>query len=137
MRLGVSIGGSLSVSSVQKQISDKMRKALAVAGTKALTMIKRRTNKGNGLNGKFKPYSKSYQAYKVKKGKNPFVVNLRDGGDMMKSMTARIQGDTALIYFTTSESNKKAYFNDKIRPFFDLTNDEKKKVNNIFTRYLK
>ena len=137
MRLSVSVGGTLTVSKIQKQVSDKMRKALAVAGTKALSMIKRRTNKGDGLNGKFKPYSKGYQAYKVDKGKNPFTVNLRDGGDMMKNMTARIQGDTALIYFTTAESNKKAYFNDKIRPFFDLNEEEQKTISNIFTRYLK
>lgn len=137
MRLSVSVGGTLTVSKIQKQVSDKMRKALAVAGTKALSMIKRRTNKGDGLNGRFKPYSKGYQAYKVDKGKNPFLVNLRDGGDMMKHMTARIQGDTALIYFTTAESNKKAYFNDKLRPFFDLNAEEQKTISNIFTRYLK
>lgn len=137
MRINVSIGGTTKVSTLQKQVSTKMRKALAVAGTQALTMIKRRTNKGQGLDGKFKPYSKEYQKYKVGKGKSPNVVNLRDTATMMTSMTSRIQGDTALIYFATSESNKKAYFNNKLRPFFDLTREEQKKIGNIFTRYLK
>lgn len=137
MKLNVSIGGSINVSATQKQVSSKMRKALSVAGTQALTMIKRRTNKGQGLDGKFKPYSKEYQKYKVSKGKSPNVANLRDTASMMTSMTSRIQGNTALIYFATSESNKKAYFNNKIRPFFDLTKEERQDINNIFTRYLK
>lgn len=137
MKLNVSIGGSLRVTTLQKQVSDKMRKALAVAGTQALTMIKRRTNKGQGLDGKFKPYSKEYKKYKAEKGKSTNVVNLRDTATMMTSMISRIQGDTALIYFATSESNKKAYFNNKLRPFFDLTKEEQKKIGNTFSRYLK
>ena len=137
MRINVSIGGTTKVSTLQKQVSAKMRKALAVAGTQALTMIKRRTDKGQGLDGKFKPYSKEYQKYKIKKRKSPNVVTLKDTASMMLNMTGRVQGNTALIYFDTSESNRKAYFNNKLRPFFDLTREEQKKIGNTFTRYLK
>ena len=119
----------------------KINKALAKAGLKAKQIILERTDSGKFLGGKYanKPYSKSYWKFKSKKHSNP-TVNLQYTNQMLNSMQTRQVANRramyAEVYFSNKEANKKAYWNNQTRRFFDLTDRELATVQNVFKRFI-
>ena len=137
MKISAEVVQKADLSGLMKSIDANTRKAIARATSGFTTSLKKRTQGGTGLKGGFKSYSSEYKKYKISKGKDPFKVNLRDTGSMMLSLTSRISGNAGYVYFNGGENNKKAYFNNQIRPFFGVTKKEQKEIDEIFTRYLK
>jgi len=122
---------TVDLESQQKQISKELKLALKKAGLKAIQMIKQRTAKGQGVEGAFKAYSASYANDRRENG-YPVKPDLFRTGAMLGSMQARQKSNYVEIYFNGQEQNKKAFYNDKIRPLFDLTNKEKSEIQKLF-----
>jgi len=120
MRISISTS-KVNLGTYQKQISKELRLALVKAGLLAKQIILQRTAKGQGVEGKFKQYSDSYKEYRKDNGL-PTNPDLFFTGAMLGAMQNRVKADYAELYFVSAEQNKKAFFNDKIRPFFDLNN---------------
>lgn len=137
MKISAEVVQKADLSGLMKSIDANTRKAIARATSEFTTSLKKRTQDGTGLKGRFKRYSAEYRKYKISKEKDPFKVNLRDTNSMMLSLTSRISGNAGYVYFNGGENNKKAYFNNQIRPFFGVTKKEQKEIDEIFTRYLK
>lgn len=134
MRISISTS-KVNLGTYQNQISKELRTALAKAGSLAKQIILQRTEKGQGVEGKFEQYTAKH-AKRRKKNTLPAIPDLRFTGEMFKAFNVRIKADYAELYFVSAEQNKKAFFNDKIRPFFDLNNKEKERVRKLF-RFIK
>lgn len=134
MRISISTS-NVNLGTYQKQISKELRLALVKAGLLAKQIILQRTAKGQGVEGKFKQYSDSYKEYRKDKGL-PTNPDLFSTGAMLGAMQNRVKADYAELYFVSAEQNKKAFFNDKSRPFFNLNNKEKERVRKLF-RFIK
>jgi hypothetical protein len=130
MRISIT-QSKVNLGSYQKQISKELRLALVNAGLEAKKIILRRTGLGQGVEGKFKAYSDSYKKYREEL-ELPTTPDLFVKGDMLGAMDVRIKADYAELYFISGEQNKKAFFNDKIRPFFDLNDKEKQRIRKLF-----
>ena len=113
----------------------KIRKALSRAGAKAVEIIRERTNQGKFLGGvwKDKPYSETYFKSKNTQDK---TVNLQRTNHMMSSMQSRAivskRRMLAEVYFSGVNANKKAFWNNQTRRFFDLTDKELDQVQRVF-----
>ena len=100
-------------------------KGIAVASTFIQNAIKDRTRKGISVKGsKFKEYSKAYKKVRAKRNAT-LTPNLFFTGQMLGNMSFRALSSTkGQVFFPNTNANKKAFFNDKIRPFFDVNNKE-------------
>jgi|SaaInl85LU_5_DNA_1037374.scaffolds.fasta_scaffold108354_2 hypothetical protein len=130
MRISIT-QSKVNLGSYQKQISKELRIALVRAGLLAKQMILQRTKSGQGVDGSFKAYSDSYKKERQEKGL-PTKPDLFVTGAMLGAMQNRVKADYAELYFISGEQNKKAFFNDKIRPFFDLNDKEKQRIRKLF-----
>jgi hypothetical protein len=132
MKFSVDTVKKINWKSLRNMTDAQISKGLKRAGLKAAQIIKQRTSKGIGVEGKFKGYSPSYAKFRQEKGAS-LVPDLFLSGNMMGSMQVRTK-DTryAEIYFSNPEANKKAYWNNKTRPFFDLTSSEMETVIKAF-----
>jgi hypothetical protein len=125
----------INFSLFKKKISKETQLALKKAGLKAIQIIQDRTAKGQGVKGAFKAYSASYANDRRENG-YPVKPDLFRTGAMLGSMQARQKSNYVEIYFNAREQNKKAFYNDKIRPFFDLTRKEQLEIQKLF-RFIK
>lgn len=120
-----------------KELSASVKLALFKTAADGINIIQDRTAKGKGYNGKsFDGYSKTYKAFRRKKGRS-VTPDLYFRGNMMGAMTAKSNRKQAEIFFRGAEESKKAAFNDKSRPFFEFNRSEKEELSRAFTRYLK
>ena len=112
----------------------------------AADIIKKRTQKGADVSGTaFKPYSPSYAAYRVKKGRRESPVNLTFHGDMLgTSMQTRgtanplageifIVGDRAAV----AQIHNEGLGDMPEREFFGLSDAELKKLTDALALVLK
>lgn len=91
------------------------RDLIPLAAVIALSAIKELSAGGLDTYGKpFKPYTKPYEKFKLKKLGSASPVNMRLNNEMLKSPT--LQGDE--LAFWDDEQNKKALGNMKKRKFF-------------------
>lgn len=134
MRISVSTP-KINLNLFKKKISEETQLALKKAGLKAIQIIQDRTARSQGVKGGFKSYSLSYAVDRNKNG-YPVKPDLFRTGVMLGSMQARQKSDYAEIYFNGREQNKKAFYNDKTRPFFDLTRKEQLEIQKLF-RFVK
>lgn len=134
MRISVTTS-NVDLKPLKKQISERLKIALKNAGLKAIKIIKDRTADGQGVQGAFKAYSASY-AKERRKQKAPTIPDLFRTGLMLGAMRARQKSNYVEIYFNGHRENKKAFYNDKIRPFFDLTRKEQSEIQKLF-RFVK
>ena len=111
---------------------DKMRKM----GLGAVDIIRERTTIQNrDVTGKrFKPYTPEYKEYKAKVRPGFKGVDLQLTGKMMQNLKLKdISNDKAVVGFSGIHAVK-AFYNDKLRPFFALSKSEFKKLLGIVFR---
>ena len=90
-----------------------------------------RTQAGRTITGgAMAKYSAGYAAYKAKKGRKP-TPDLTFTGNMLKSIhsSVKVSGNViiGLITFLPSQALK-AFYNQKLRPFFGLSNVQKQRI---------
>lgn len=102
--------------------------------------IQRRVQeKGLGADGrKLSPYSKKYQQFKQKTGRQSSYRDLTYTGNMWQALTATKMGtDAAKMFFGSATEAKKAGYNDKRTPFFELSQKEKELIDKELSKLLK
>jgi hypothetical protein len=120
-----------------QEVSGSIRKALSITAQSGINIIQERTSKGMGYkDGKFKPYTEEYAAYRVKKGRGT-LPNLEFERQMMSSITSKADSEKAVIFFRGAENSRKAAMNEKKRPFFGFSRQEERKLSKIFFRAVK
>jgi hypothetical protein len=124
------------VAQLKKEIPTKLDNALLRTATQGNAIIKRRTNQGQGIEKRFAPYTPKYAAFRRKEGRQVSPVNLQFKGNMLSAMQAFKGRGEAKIAFTRSVEAKKAYFNNRKRPFFGVNNTEKRKLMAFFKKEL-
>jgi hypothetical protein len=105
--------------------------------------ISLRTAEGEGIEGPFQPYSKSYAKVRLKKGLPIDKVDLFFTGSMMGAMTYDAEPKEVRVFFLPTYDRKgvsnaaKALYNDERRNFFALTRDEAKEIGNMVRKSLR
>lgn len=121
---------------IQQRLSKNKREAMLAAILQAQTIIKTRTAKGVDVSGApFKPYSKTYEAFRKSKGRSA-TPNLMFSGRMLNSMKATANKNKGVLFFSRSEESKKAAFNNRTRRFFDLSKKELGRIQDVYFRRL-
>lgn len=101
--------------------------------------IQRRVqDKGVGSDGrKLSPYSKQYANYKKSTGRQTKYRDLTYTGNMWQSLTAtKLGSDAARMFFGSAAEAKKAGYNDKRTPFFELGDAEKRIIDSEIKKLL-
>jgi len=123
---------------LKKMIKEQPRKvktALGKSASHGINIILDRNKKGEGLKGRFTPYSKEYAKYRRANNFQTSRVDLNVTGDMWAAMkVSKNTSREAVISFTSREEAKKAHGNHKIRPWFGLTRKERDSVRLVFKR---
>ena len=124
-----------NVNVLLKKYKRNLPRAFGKAATEAIKIIGDRTEEGIGLEGRFKAYSESYRQHRIERGATT-TPNLYYSGDMLGSMYYQTKRNYVEIKFRGKKESKKAYINNKIRPFFGLKREEEIQVYNVFKRWL-
>jgi hypothetical protein len=135
------------IKTIEREAPAKIDTALFATAQYGINIILDRTQEGQGINGPFAPYSKSYakekrEGWPKTKSRSAFsgdssgIVNLNVTGRMTGSITATKGRGFARIGFSNQESAKKAYFNHRRRPFFGFNRNEKTRLRNYFRKVL-
>ncbi len=113
-------------------------KAMRRAAAEGLNRIQKRTSLGLDVNEQpFRPYSKSYAAFRKKKKRPVDKVKLIFTGRMRGAMQSGLRGRDGIINFSSRTESKKAAFNNKTRPFFDLNKRDTKAIKDVYLKGLK
>ena len=112
---------------MERDLPDNIDKALAQTASYGSNIIADRTKDGKGINGIFKSYTPEYAQFRRDNGRG-IKVDLNYTGQMMSSLTAFKRRGYAEIRFSNAVANKKAYFNNKLRPFFGFNQLEKRRL---------
>ena len=102
------------------------------------TRIVQRTQSGKDVNDQaFAPYSKAYAKVRQKKGRKTSPVDLLFTGKMLAAIQTRIrrfaQGIEATIYFSSPQEAAKAAGNQRLRPFFGLSDEQVGRITKKMT----
>ena len=128
---------SMQIKKHGQEVSGSIRKALSITAQSGINIIQERTSKGMGYkDGKFKPYTEEYAAYRVKKGRGT-LPNLEFERQMMSSITSKADSEKAVIFFRGAENSRMAAMNEKKRPFFGFSRQEERQLSKIFFRAVK
>ena len=131
MNFDIKVNGTKIAANLKKQseqIKANIDKAIYEAAIEGRRMILDRTKRGISLDGKgFEPYSQAYKFYRQKKGRG-IKPNLMFRGTMLGAITTIKKRGYSLIKFTRVEEAQKAAWNQEKRPFFGLTDREKKQL---------
>lgn len=101
--------------------------------------IQRRVqDKGIGADGrKLSPYSRKYQEFKSSTGRQASYRDLTYTGNMWQALTATKRGKAAAkMFFGSATEAKKAGYNDKRTPFFELGEAEKRIIDKEVSKLL-
>ena len=148
MKLELSINTSdikKRIATYQGDIDASIDKAVFRAANAGIALMLNRTERGQGINSAFAPYSTRYanlkkQGWAGGNGRSAFSgdpsgeVNLTVTGRMLSSLIAVKRRGYAEIKFSNGESAKKAYFNNRRRPFFGFNSQERKQLTSIMRR---
>jgi hypothetical protein len=123
-----------------KKFTLRMRRnekpAMLQAILQARTIIALRTSQGKDVSGApFKPYNKTYAAFRSKKGLS-LTPNLTVTGNMLASMQVTADKRKGVLFFSSSEEARKAAFNNRTRRFFDLSKKEKQRILKVYFKRL-
>jgi len=129
---------------LERLISDletRSTQALNPIGEETKREIISRTRAGRNVDGAgFESYSERYAR---RKGTSANQVNLQLTGDMLNSIISRVQQNELIISIQGSFARSKASWhqfgagNNKVRRFFGLSDTQKRKIFQDFTRFLK
>ena len=129
--------GRIKLSQTEKDFRKKALRSLSVVGMAGVNIIQDRTSQGRGFKGGvFKPYTSDYAAFRKSKGRQK-QPDLEFTGQMMGSITSRVKGVSAEIFFTRATESEKAAKNNKKRPFFGFSRAEERKLADIFLKVLR
>lgn len=121
-----------SLKKTQAEIYNMIPKALMQTAQFGTQIILDRTEKGVGINGRFKPYTAAYAKFRQKEG-HPKTVNLMITGRMLASIKQqRLDNKSVRIYFGNAQEAKKAAFNNQSRPFFGFNKPENDRLQRFF-----
>lgn len=118
----------------RKEMQARERKALSIVAQTGINIILDRTEEGIGVNGPFKSYTPQYEAFRVESGRGA-TPDLMFTTRMLGSMTSQVKGNTAIIFFSGAEQQKKAAFNNQTRRFMSFTKNEQRRLGNVFKKY--
>jgi hypothetical protein len=120
---------------IRQRILDKRKRALLRTAIKGTEIILNRTERGIGVDGRFKPYSTKYAGFRRERGAT-LTPNLFLTGRMLGNVTQRANSNEARIFFSNAEQAKKATRNDQLRPFFSFNSQETSELAAFFRREL-
>lgn len=114
---------------IKKELVSETTKAFARALSDEVAIIKSRTRSGLDVNNQgFVGYADSTKSKKSDAGKQISPVNLTETGTMLRTMTYTIteisRGFLGIIFFPSAEEAKKAEYNNALRRFFALSNEQ-------------
>lgn len=138
MRIDISLstaGVAKRLQQIERDLPRALDTALYATAQYGENLILDRTRKGRGITGAFKPYSVKYAAFRRKEGRGT-QVDLNFTGSMLSAMTATKGRGFAEIKFTRAAESKKAYFNNKLRPFFGFNATERRQLTEFMKRRL-
>tara|TARA_R110000772_G_scaffold98775_3_gene198311 strand:+ start:1056 stop:1490 length:435 start_codon:yes stop_codon:yes gene_type:complete len=124
---------------LRKRYASRINHALDIAAQVATRRIVERTGRGQQINkAGFKKYTSAYEASKRNmQGVNFRGVNLQVTNDMLGSITnTQPTNHKTTIFFGGAKQAKKAFVNQKTRPFFGLNRDDHKEIRKVFGREL-
>lgn len=121
------------------QLPGETARALDKAAIKVMAEIKNDARLGIGLNGKhFKSYSAPYAQKRAEQSRQVSPPNLIWTGQMMAAMNVgRASQGGAKIYFSNVAAARKAFFNNRTRPFFGLDGDKREIVRREVARHFR
>jgi len=131
-----------------KAIEAKIPVAVSRSAQYTESIILARTAKGEGVAGRFEPYSTGYADAKRegwgRSGSTPGfggdasgIVNLMVHGTMLAAMQSSSDGNTARIHFGRATEARKAAINHDRRPFFAVNNAEHDHIVAFFNKQLR
>lgn len=111
-----------------RDLNNELVRAVDKAMANQLRRLIKRTDRGEGVDGKFAPYTPEYRDWKVKeKGRNARP-DLTLSGNMLANLTHKTKSSggkiTGRIGFTSLKERKKGEGNQKKRPFIGLKREE-------------
>lgn len=125
---------------VQKGLKTATQKGLAKASAYGVVAIRKHTEAGVGVDSGsptlFPPYSAGYKKARAKAGRG-IIPDLNWSGRMLGSMVFKVQRGNAVIWFGRRREAEKAIWNQKTRPFFDLSNKERKRARSVFLKEIR
>ena len=132
---------------IERELPNELDTALFETAQVGIAIILDRTEKGIGIKGAFAPYSKRYakekrEGWPKDKYRSSFsgdpsgVVNLNVTGEMTDSIVPKKNRGFAEIKFSKPSAAKKAYFNNKKRPFFGFSRGERQRLVNYLKKRL-
>lgn len=120
---------------IQQALPSEIDTALYATAQYGVNLILARTKSGKGVNGSFRPYTPKYAAFRTAKGRGTNV-DLNFTGQMLGSIRASKGRGFAEIGFTRATEAKKAYWNNRTRPFFGFNVTEKGMLATFFAKRL-
>lgn len=138
MQVKVSSNAIRVVESIKRRginLSQAISSSLSKTAQHGVNIILDRTEKGVGYKGAFKPYSDAYSLFRAEAGRSQ-TPDLNFTGQMLGSMTTKVSGNQAEIFFSSAQQSRKASANNKSRPFFGFSREESKELGKVFERFL-
>ena len=126
-----------AIKSEQRNRPNQLKKSLGATAEWLRGRIVERTEKGDGLKGRFPSYTLEYKEFRQKEGKQTNFPDLTFDGNMLSNMAVRSNPKFAEIFFPSVREEKKAMGNQKKRPFFGFTSREGKTMIRIFATEFK
>ena len=120
---------------IERDLPDQLDKALAQTAYYGSNIIADRGKEGRGISGVFKAYTPKYAEFRRKTGRSD-KVDLNYTGQMWASLAGFRHRGYAEIKFSDALANRKAYFNNKLRPFFGFNATEKRQLLEFMKRRL-
>lgn len=121
------------LSRLEKFFSSPPKGIMGEIGSFAIFKIQARTdNSRDYLNRPFEPYSFQYLFTRIDAGR-PTKVDLFFTGKMSAAMTYKQKGkDKIILFFSSAEESKKAFYNNRLREFFGLNKTDLKQIKKIY-----
>jgi hypothetical protein len=124
------------VSRWKRSMNRAIPNALNRSGESLRNIIIDRTQRGQGLLGRFPRYSRLYAEWRRDNGLGS-TPDLTVSGRMLSSMEVERRGTRAvLLTFRRNEERRKAQQNSKKRPFMGVKTQEERQVVEAFRRQL-
>lgn len=119
------ISGRVDIRGASRAAVLDIRKVVLEEVADAIREIVRRTESGRDINGRrFVRYTKEYRKFKIRTTGSG-QVNLRLSGQMLDSITSKVEVRSTVIvwsiFFSNREAEQKAIWNSVRRPFFGVS----------------
>lgn len=140
---------------IRKKVEEKLAlllspQTLNTVGATFAEQIKKRTRLGYGVpdpgvaQEKLKPLSDDYKKWrkenksKLSDATTPAKSNLTQTGEMLDSITYRVEGRSVILFFSNAFAKYKAWANtERGRPFFTLSKAERKQLRDLLMKILR